>query len=157
MAHLYFNTSRSVFLFDQSLRGIAWIDSGGGRVLREGILEPSYNSPKDQKPDLDKIKFGDGYEQVALAGINSTQEVFSLNFNKKRRAVAAAMNRFFKGEPEGSIYNRDPSQWFWWLPPYPLAGLGSLPMKVRCENWNVTPVEYDSVNITANFLQSFEP
>lgn len=157
MSHLYFNTSRSVFLLDQNLRGIAWTDSGGARVLREGMLEPSYGSPKDSKPDLDKVKFGDGYEQVTLAGINPVQRTFNLNFNKKRRAIAVAMERFFKGEPDGSIYSRDPSQWFWWLPPYPLAPLGSLPMKVRCEVWNATPVDYDTVNLTATFIESFEP
>ena|SRR5436190_2731409 len=157
MANLYFNTSRSVFLFDQELRDIAWTDSGGPRVLRDGILEPSYNSPKDQKPNLDKVQFGDGYEQVALAGINPVQKSFSLNFNKKRRAVAVAMERFFHGEPEGSIYHRDASQWFWWLPPYPLAMRGSLPIKVRCEGWTSTPVEYDSVNVVATFIESFEP
>jgi len=157
MSHLYFNTTRSVFLFDQTLRGIAWSDSSGSRVLIDGMIEPSYNSPKDAKAALDKIQFGDGYEQVALAGINPVQRSFNLAFNKKRRVIAVAMDRFFKGEPEGSIYNRNPAEWFWWLPPYPFVPLNTPPMKVRCESWNSVPVEYDTVNVSATFIESFEP
>lgn len=156
--NLYFNSSRSVFLLDQNLRNIVWIvNDSGQRVFRDGFIEPSYDSPKSPKTNLDKLQFGDGYEQVALAGINPVQDSFELTFSKKRRALAVAMDRFFRGEPEGSIYNRNPSEWFWWIPTYPLAILGSQPIKVRCENWKVVPVSWDSVNVTATFTQSFEP
>jgi phage-related protein len=159
MAHLYFNTEKSVFQFDPTLRNVVWKTVSSQRVFYEGasVIPPSYGSPKEPVIALDKVKFGDGYEQVALAGLNPVQDVFNLNFNKKRRVVAVAMERFFKGEPEGSIYARNVSEWFWWLPPYPYAPEGSLPIKVLCDRWNLTPDTWDSVNISATFTQSFEP
>ena len=159
-SHLFFNTERTAFQFDGTLKNIVWyLDGLGARKFYEGkqVIAPAYNSPKNPVLTLDKVQLGDGYEQVTLAGINPVQQVFDLSFAKRRRVIAVAMDRFFRGEPLGSIYYRDPSQWFWWLPPYPLAQENSQPIKVRCEKWSAVPVEWDSVNVTAQFIESFEP
>lgn len=156
--NLYFNTGNTVFKFDPTLEGIIWYKSGTSRLFYNPQVIPcSYNSSDSPEVTIDKVQFGDGYEQVTEAGLNPVRNVFEVRFTKIRRATGRAVSRFLQGEPEGSIYYRRPSEWFYWVPPYPLAAIDSQPLKIRCEKWRITAENFDTVNIDATFVKTFEP
>lgn len=162
MGNLYFNTSLSVFRFDESLKDIIWTDPGRVLIFGEQAIPCSYNTGVSPEFLVDTVQFGDGYEQVSESGIHGRRDVFSVVFSKQRRVVANAIRRFIYGEAENSIYARRVSEWFWWLPPYPIGERTSASdsvrvMKVRCNSFRMVHETFDSVNINATFVESFEP
>lgn len=160
MASLYFNTARSVFRFDPSLQNIIWRSGGNGIIFTHGehVIPAAYGTSLNPEINVDEVKFGDSYEQVTEAGINPVRDVFEVLFSKQRREVTHAVQRFLKGEGNGSIYNRRPSEWFWWLPPYPFyANSINEPMRIRCLNYSIVPIAFNAWDIKCTFAQTFEP
>lgn len=160
MGNLYFNTEKSVFRFDPSLQNVVWKSSGGSITFLEGeqVIRASLESDSAPTFALDIVQFGDGYDQVTESGINAVRDHFNVKFDKKNRAITYALQRFFKGESTGSIYNRRVSEWFWWLPPYPFyQNSRNKPVKVRCEEYSCSPVDYDAWTTSVKLIQSFEP
>lgn len=159
--NLYFNTTSSVFLQDPTLEGYVWAYSDTSHqtklLLDPAVIPVSYSTSLEPTLSLDKIQLGDGYEQVTEQGIRPVRDVYNITFGKRRPQVAIAMDRFFRGEDEFSIYNRRPSEYFWFTPAYPFDKVTALPRKFRCETWKMIPETYSAITITAQFIESFEP
>lgn len=158
--NLFWNTSQSIFFQDPTLIGKAWRSLPDGR--RVGILNtddplpPSYDSRLKPKTLVDRLQFGDGYEQITESGIRSQKLIFDLRWTALEDEKARAIQRFLTGEGENSIYFRRPSEWFWWLPPKSLRTNSTLPIKVICvDNWEITPTTWNSNNVSATFEESF--
>ena len=157
--NLHFNTEHSIFRFDPSLEGLVWYTVGAEFKFYDGrqVIAASIRSGYSPEVTLDKVQFGDGYEQVTESGINPVRDKFDIVFDKKPRAVTRALKRFFNGEPGmGTIYDRRPSEWFFWLPPYPYAEETDEPKRFRAEKLVITPDDY-AFTTTVQFIQTFEP
>lgn len=159
--NLHFNGSLSVFFRDDTLRNISWkLDTNGqpvGTVVRDDPLPPSYSLPVEPRISLDRVSFGDGYEQVTESGINPVKLVFKVRWSHLRVQQATALFRFFNGEGISSIYYRRPSEWFYWKPPPPFSMATSLPRRFICVEFPVTLNQWNDSEIQATFEESFQP
>jgi len=80
------------------------------------LLEtPDYTATADAKREVSNVKFGDGYVQDIVMGINSVSETFSLKF-KRRPAEATALYEWFKAN----------GMRFYWTPPDSVEKLWTL-------------------------------
>jgi len=117
-----------------------------------------YQTSLKPKTLIDRVQFGDGYEQVTESGTRSQKLVFEIRWENIDDARAIALQRFLRGEGSTSIYYRRPSEWFWWYPPAPLRTPNMRPMKFTCiDNWTVTPITFNSNSVSATFEESFAP
>lgn len=160
--NLYFNGTSSVFFQDSSLKDDAWrsLNTGErvGLVVRDDPFPPAYNSSVKPKTLIDRVQLGDGYEQVTESGVRSQKLMFDLRWTALSDKRITALQRFFTGEGTTSIYNRRPSEWFWWFPPTPLSRGVVLPIKVLCvDGWSSTAVTWNSNDLSATFEESFQP
>jgi phage-related protein len=103
---------------------------------------PSYGASQKKKPIVLSVKFGDGYEQRAQFGINQNPRVWSLNFNGRSETEATAIDNFLTTE--------NGVTWFDWTPPTGNAG------KWICRDWDLSIVDVDCYNISANFEEVFD-
>jgi phage-related protein len=55
-----------------------------------------YGASLDEEPLVHRAQFGDGYEQVAAAGINNRPRKWSLNFENRDYAEADALVAFLR-------------------------------------------------------------
>lgn len=160
--NLFWNSSSSIFFRDQTLQGVCWKALPDGRrvglVVESDPNPPSYSTSLKPKTFIDRLQFGDGYEQITESGIRSTKRIYEVRWENIPDLRARAIQRFLLGEGSTSIYYRRPSEWFWWLPPLPLQTPGMLPLKVVCvEGWSITPNTYNSNSVSATFEETFMP
>ena len=151
--NLYFNTYKNPFRLDETLIG-AYPTNDADFPIRF-----SYGSSFEFKPLVDEVKFGDGYAQRSSSGIVRDTRECRLVFDKRRRVVARALRRFFLGDLTSTIYNRTPDEFFYMLLPDPLDEVSLLtpPRKFVCSDFQIVPVEYDSLNISVNIQEWFGP
>lgn len=157
--NLYFNTDQSVFFQDPTLANIAWRLVEGVPTSFEampiGPIVPSYNSGYEPEMLQTRLQLGDGYVHVSEAGIQSSRLMLSLNFNNRRPEVIKALHRFFLGDGSRSIYNRRPSEWFYYMipPGFPREG------EVRrfLATYSGSMPSYQASSLTVRFEESFQP
>jgi phage-related protein len=151
MANLYFNGPLNAFRFDPSLAVYA------ARDPLNPIL-PAYESNVDTAPQLDVMRFGDGYMQVAPSSAQRTLRTISLTFSRRPTVVIRAIRRFLDGEPGVSIYNRTPAEFFFWQPPNQL-GREAEPMGswIVLEPYQVTPVTFGATTLSVKLTEWRQP
>lgn len=92
----------------------------------------------DSEPQVSVAKFGDGYEQRRLSGLNSNLEKYSVTIRVKRDEA-----RFLR-----DFLNRHAGvKCFLWTPPYSYQ-----PIRVVCRKWS-TKVGMLKVTFTTTFEQ----
>jgi phage-related protein len=161
--NLYFNTERSVFLLDPTLEGMIWYwNSPSNKTTRipysSEIIPASYGTRSEPLVSLDRLVLGDGYEQVTEVGLRPVRLNMTVVFAKKRPEVVRALMRFFTGEPNsGSIYDRRPSEYFYFKVPYPWDAEDAEPRKFRCTAFPMEPATYQSNTLTCTFEEFFDP
>jgi phage-related protein len=158
--NLHFNGPQSVFLQDSTLEGIVWNWTNNQRVpVYPGeILKLSYGTRSDPQVTVDRLAFGDGYEQITESGIRPVKLKFNVIFGRQRPAVVRALIRFFTGEyGTGTIYDRRPSSYFYFKVPYPWDDENAQPRKFICLNFPMEPQTFHSNNVTATFEEVFQP
>lgn len=102
-----------------------WIPApGAGRTLR---------------PRTRAAKFGDGYEQRFVDGLNAKLPSWDVSFPGKTSAEANAIDDF--------LSDLDGVGTFDWTDPRGNAG------KFLCREWRLTEVGSDTVNVSATFEQ----
>lgn len=114
-------------------------DRGMGRQVNHNILT---------------AKFGDGYEQRALDGINTKQENYSLNFNnrdyKEINLIAAFLDNKAATNFQLSITNTKDAE-------------SSAPtdttetVKVSCESYNITYINENTAALSTTLRRVYEP
>lgn len=161
--NLFFNGPKSVFMVDPTLENIVWKWTNPSTKITRTTIDPngepipfSYGTRSNPELTLDVLTLGDGYEQVTEAGIRPVRLQMNIMFAKKRPEVARALYRFFAGDP-GTIYDRRPSEWFWFKVPYPFDDAEAAPRKFRCTSFPIEPVTWHANNVNCTFVESFEP
>lgn len=99
---------------------------------------PSRGFSSDITPSVHTAKFGDGYAQRVIHGINNIASVWNLQFTSQPLADAAAIVAFFEAKAGASSFT--------WLPPGE-----STEVMVICSKWSKTYESEISRNITATF------
>lgn len=106
--------------------------------------KPEFGAQAQRKPNVNQVKFGDGYEQRISFGMNTIPEIWSLTFANRDETEANAIDAFLKA--------RGATQVFEWTPPGQLAGKAFV-----CREWQVSPVKHNLFTISARFEEVFEP
>lgn len=101
----------------------------------------SYASQMQEKPRNLYAKFGDGYEQRAADGLNTTLETWSIVANTLKDATEATPMESFLRTQAGAIA-------FQWTTPYGRTAL------FLCKEWTRTPVYSGISNVTAKFEET---
>lgn len=158
MANLYLNTERSPFLLDPTLESIVWTRVAGVPTYKDKDNPIQFSFGTSDQPEIlvDKLQLGDGYEQVTESGIQSHRLRYTLLFNRKPYAVIVALRRFFLGGGANSIYNRRPSEWFWFKAGYPFELANEEPKKFLA-SFSSNAQEWNNHSMTVDLVQSFEP
>lgn len=116
---------------------------------------PSYTSGFDKELRIASVQFGNGYRQDAPDGINAVKLTVQVVFANRSKRVVEELCAFFEGGitvTGAHQYDRDPSEYFFWLPPAPFDVL----IKVKCLKYSVVPFSVDVFTLTATFEQTFE-
>lgn len=122
-----------------------------GNTLTGGVSaslfgwSPSYAVPRKVTFRQRKAAFGDGYTQRSGVGINNIVRRWDLRFISKSEAVAQAINDFLEAREDGKS--------FYWIPPF--LNPGDETILVTCEEFTITPVTYNSFDVTATFEQVY--
>jgi phage-related protein len=104
---------------------------------------PDFSARRETRPRVRSVRFGDGYEQRSIDGINSQPFTWSLTFNNRSDSEANAIESFLQAQAGIASFD--------WTPP---SGDDA---KWICRGWERTMVRFDLNTITAKFEQVFEP
>jgi phage-related protein len=84
---------------------------------------PTWPVQVNREPRLHVAKFGDGYEQRTLDGINSMSTTWSLKWDMRPRAIAQAMDAYLVGLAGAAFNFLDPQT--------------ETVVKVFCDKWQL--------------------
>jgi len=134
-----------------SVNSVAWggYRSYGSLVKPDFFWAASYaNTDLRLKPNIEVIKFGDGYEQRMENGINSNALKFNLNFEGRDKAETRAIAHF--------LHKRKSKQGFFYNPPFPynFDASQAYPKRFVCEEWTITYNFYNNYSVSAVFLET---
>ena len=117
--------------------------------MAEFLWVESASTTLDEAPSVDRVKFGDGYEEVALSGLNPIRQRWQMSFSRVDDVEAEAMIAFFRARAS-SVAGLET---FIWVPLWATA-----PIKVKCPSCQRRRTEtWGESDITAVFEQVFEP
>jgi len=105
---------------------------------------PSYDAEKRSRPAVRSVKFGDGYEQRLVYGLNQNPKAWSLSWQNITEADADTLETFLDA--------RAGQESFDWTPPDT-----STSYKWICREWSKTIPYTGRANMSAVFEQVFEP
>jgi len=103
---------------------------------------PSFSADLEESPTVQRIQFGDGYEQRVAFGINTQSKKWSLQFNNRTDTERDNILSFLRAR--GAVESFD------WTDPNGYAG------KWICSEWRTSQESYNFNNVTATFRQVFE-
>lgn len=100
------------------------------------------SAQRKRQPAVKRVQFGDGYEQVMPAGINSNPAAWDLTFVDKPPGRVAAIEAFLSARLGATSFT--------WAPPD-----GSAEINVRCRGWQDTFAPGGIRALAATFEQVF--
>lgn len=103
-----------------------------------------FGAQMNRAPTVKKVKFGDGYEQRIVFGINNNPQVWNLTF-KNRSSVETQEIDDFLSDKRATLA-------FYWTPP-----TSTTQILVVCDTWSITAVAYNLNTVSATFRQVFQP
>ena len=106
-------------------------------------IDPSYGLSKSSSPRVLETRFGDGYSNRLVFGLNQDLKLYNLRFDNLSESDSDAI--------EGFLVARKGQESFNWTPPGESAG------KYICKNWNKTIPFHNRASISATFEQVAEP
>lgn len=101
---------------------------------------PEFGAPKQVRPRVSAIKFGDGYEQRVAQGLNTQLEVWNLTFANRDEEEANEIDDFLIAR--GGVESFD------WTPPGAAAS-----KKFVCREWTRVIQKANLYSISATFEQ----
>ena len=110
---------------------------------------PDRGLSKTVKPRTHTSKFGDGYEQRLVAGINPLKEEFDVKFNNRARAEIDDIVAFF--ESKKGVTN------FSFTYPDTNSGGNEATIRVVCDDWSTSYESAVSSSLSAKFRRVYEP
>lgn len=105
---------------------------------------PVYTANKSSEPKVRTVKFGDGYEQRLIYGLNQNPKEWSLTFDVTDDE-ADIIEAFLDARATDAAS-------FTWTPPG-----GASALKWVCPSWNRELYEFERSKINVTFRQVFEP
>ncbi len=96
-------------------------------MLPRFTYRPDYGLNERTQPSLDVSKFGDGYEQVAPAGLNHMLRVWDVSFSDRDQTEIEAIKDFLRARGGVEVFEF----------PVPNSPTGEIAL-VRCPEWNRT-------------------
>ena len=106
--------------------------------------EPSYPATKASNPNVRVTQFGDGYQQRTTFGLNQNAKTWTFNWNNITEAESDVFEAFL--DARGGVESFD------YTPPNE-----STSYKYICKSWNKTLNLPNRANLTATFIEVFEP
>jgi phage-related protein len=104
---------------------------------------PSYAPQETTKAAVRATRYADGFEQRIGYGLNNVQREWSLSFNNRDDSETTNIVNFLRA--------RNGFEAFDWTPPR--GGIG----KWKCVDWSVTTESFGRHNVSATFVEVFEP
>ena len=105
---------------------------------------------RNTKHNVLTAKFGDGYEQKVLYGINAKQDTFTISFNN-RTAEDINLIALFLDDKAGKNFD------FVITDSYSSGALSDSTIKVCCEEYNVTFLRDNYHSLTCTLKRVYEP
>jgi len=105
-------------------------------------IPPAYGAQKTSQPNVRTVQYGDGYSQRLVYGLNQNPKQWSLTWN---------VSETDSDTIEAFLDARGGAESFDWAPP------GESSAKWICQQWSKTIPYVNRAQITATFIQVFEP
>jgi phage-related protein len=114
----------------------------------EFIWESNNSSEVSNKPAINLVKFGEGYEQRSTDGINNNLLRFNLVLEGRDKNETRAILHFLHKR-------RGVFPFFYRLPfPYNFDTSQNYPKRFVCEEWAMKTIFFNNYTITTTFLES---
>ena len=110
---------------------------------------PAKTLTKQSNPRVRIQKFGDGYEQRLVDGINNINETYSLTFANRAKEEADDIIAFFDTKAGATAFD--------FTIPDTNAGGNERTIKVVCDSWSVSFTNNEFHNIQTTFRRVYEP
>tara|TARA_R100001510_G_scaffold35766_1_gene32246 strand:- start:78 stop:422 length:345 start_codon:yes stop_codon:yes gene_type:complete len=108
-------------------------------------IEPSFPVRKLSKPNIITVKFGDGFEQRLMEGLNQNPKVFNLTWKHITETDADTIETFLDARAvDGESFTYTPPN-------------ESSAMQFKCQNWSKLMERPSRATIEATFTEVFEP
>ena len=113
---------------------------------------PDRSFTRSSKPRIHIAKFGDGYEQRLVDGINSIEESFSIGFESRDRQEIDDIVAFFETKQGAIAFD-------FYIPDAngDIGGKKIKKVKVVCDNFNITYDTLTNHSCSATFRRVYEP
>lgn len=103
---------------------------------------PSFTAELQEKPVVNRIQFGSGYEQRVTFGINTQPKTWNLRFSNRTDTERDNILTFLRARAGVESFD--------WTDPNGYVG------KWVCEEWSVSQSSYNFNEVMATFRQVFE-
>lgn len=146
--HLYFNGPKSIF---------RQVEAAIGQLFPDP--EISFGSSFDTEIRMNITKFGDGYEQRSLDGINNGLMNLNFTFENRSLLVIKHIEGFLRGSTVDTVfYDRSPEEYFLYTPPDPYSGdTINVPRKWVCKKWSLGANQSNNYTLTGVFEEVADP
>ena len=124
------------------------LNSGGNITGFSAPVAPDRGFTKQTKPNVLRAKFGDGYEQRKINGINNMVETYNLAFSNRPNTETDDLEAFFiaqAGESKFTFTIRDSNE-----------GTGEKDINVVCEEWSKSHTQTAATSLTAKLRRVYE-
>jgi phage-related protein len=105
-------------------------------------ITPTYGAQKSSQPNVRTVQYGDGYSQRLTYGLNQNPKQWNLTWSVSETNADTI---------EAFLDARGGAESFDWTPPDGSTG------KWICQQWSKTIPYLNRADITATFIQVFEP
>ena len=138
----------STFSFTISASDVNSLKNTNGLSAFEAIADRGMT--RSSKHRTLTAKFGDGYEQRVLDGINTKDDSFSLSFNNRSAEDINLIAAFFDSKAAKSFD-------FTVTDTFTEGNLSNRTMKVVCDTYNVVYLRENFHSLTCNLRRVYEP
>ena len=124
------------------------LNNGGNITGFSAPVAPDRGFTKQTTPNVLISKFGDGYEQRKIRGINNMVEIYELSFSNRPNTETDDLEAFF-------ISSAGVSKFTFTIPDSN-EGTGEKDIKVVCEEWSKSHTQTAATSLTAKLRRVYE-
>ena len=124
------------------------LNNGGNITGFSAPVAPDRGFTKQTTPNVLISKFGDGYEQRKIRGINNMVEIYELSFSNRPNTETDDLEAFF-------ISSAGVSKFTFTIPDSN-KGTGEKDIKVVCEEWSKSHTQTTATSLAAKLRRVYE-
>ena len=124
------------------------LNSGGNITGFSSPVAPDRGFTKQTKPSILRAKFGDGYEQRKINGINNMVETYNLSFSNRPNTETDDLEAFFIEQAGVSKFT--------FTIPDSNEGTGEKDIKVICTEWSKSHTQTGATSLNAKLSRVYE-